>query len=47
MFIYAGDNTPPERVHLRSEHATVNIDTDGDRQSAQDFRQNALRITPE
>ena len=30
VFTYAGDgSTPPEQVHLRSEQATVVIDTDG------------------
>jgi hypothetical protein len=41
VFTYTGDgSTPPERVHLRSEHGKVIIDTaDEGLQSSQDFRQ--------
>lgn len=41
VFTYAGDgSTPPERVHLRSEHAKVIVDTAAEgRQSSQNSRQ--------
>lgn len=44
VFTYAGDgSTPPERVHLRSEHGTVVIDTaDKGQQSSPDLRQDIL-----
>jgi hypothetical protein len=43
VFTYDGDgSTAPEGVHLRSEHGTVVIDTDRERESAQELRKSAF-----